>query len=156
MTAAVAVALTLLVITPCRGASGRRDDPSPMTQKAAPAPRTIDKGDQSNIDARREVVVRTSAEWRQLWQQHSPDRPVPPVDFSKEMVVGVFLGSRPTAGYGVAIVKAINANGILSVQYQERAPGRDAITAQILTSPYHLAAIPKSPSLDVKFEQIRP
>jgi hypothetical protein len=61
-------------------------------------PRTIDKGDQSNIDTRREVVVRTAADWQKLWQQHSPDRPMPSVDFSKEMVVGVFLGSRPTAG----------------------------------------------------------
>jgi hypothetical protein len=117
-------------------------------------PRTIDKGDQSNIDTRREVVVRTPAEWQKLWQQHSPDRPMPSVDFSKEMVVGVFLGSRPTAGYGVAIVKTIDANGVLHVQSRESAPGRDAITAQLLTFPYHLVAVAKSPSLDVRFEKI--
>jgi hypothetical protein len=122
--------------------------------QSAPVPRTIDKGDQSNIDDRREVVVRTAAEWQKLWQQHSPDRPMPPVDFSKEMVVGVFLGSRPTAGYGVTIVKTIDANGVLHVQYRESAPGRDAITAQMLTFPYHMVAISKSPSLDVKFERI--
>ena len=118
-------------------------------------PRTIDKGDQSNIDSRREVAVRTAAEWQKLWQQHSPDRPMPSVDFSKEMVVGVFLGSRPTAGYGVAIVKTIDADGVLHVQYRESAPGRDAITAQILTFPYHLAALSKSPSIDVTFEKVQ-
>ena len=122
--------------------------------QSVPAPRTIDKGDQSNIDDRREVVVRTAAEWQKLWQQHSPDRPMPSVDFSKEMVVGVFLGNRPTAGYGVAVVKTIDANGVLHVQYRESAPGRDAITAQMLTFPYHVVAISKSASLDVTFEKI--
>jgi hypothetical protein len=126
-----------------------------MQAQAGVGPRTIDKGDQSNIDSRREVVVRTAAEWQKLWQQHSPDRPMPSIDFSKEIVVGVFLGSRPTAGYGVAIVKAIDANGVLHVQYRESAPGRDAITAQILTFPYHLAALSKSPSIDVTFERVQ-
>jgi PrcB C-terminal len=125
-----------------------------VTAQSGAGPRTIDKGDQSNIDDRREVVVRTAAEWEKLWHRHSPDRPMPSVDFSKEMVVGVFLGSRPTAGYGVAIVKTIDANGVLHVQYRENAPGRDAITAQLLTFPYHLVAISKSPSFDVKFEKI--
>ena len=114
--------------------------------QSVPAPRTIDKGDQSNIDDRREVVVRTAAEWQKLWQQHSPDRPMPSVDFSKEMVVGVFLGNRPTAGYGVAVVKTIDANGVLHVQYRESAPGRDAFSC--LTS---VAMCAKPPALPNRF-----
>ena len=31
----------------------------------------------------------------------TPDRPRPAVDFSKEMVVGVFMGSRPNAGFSI-------------------------------------------------------
>ncbi len=66
----------------------------------------IDKGTQSNVDEGRKVTVRSEADWTLLWQQHDPDRPRPSVDFSKQMVVGVFMGSRTTAGFAVEIVSA--------------------------------------------------
>lgn len=68
------------------------------------SPRVLDGGDQSNVDAARQVVVRTTAEWDSLWRLHAPERTRPIVDFANEMVVGVFLGSRPTAGFTVAVV----------------------------------------------------
>jgi hypothetical protein len=132
-----------------------RDKPSwtPMTQATGTGPRMIEKGDQSNIDSARQVLVRTDAELRQLWQQHAPDRPMPKVDFSREMVVGVFMGSRPTAGFSTAIVSATAANGALIVRYSETKPSAGAVTAQILTFPYHLVAIPRADVTDVKFEK---
>ena len=72
--------------------------------QAAISMRTLDRGTQSNIDQARTVVVRSADEWSALWRAHVADKPVAPVDFTKEMVVGVFLGSRPTAGYSVEIV----------------------------------------------------
>jgi hypothetical protein len=121
----------------------------------APTTRTIEKGDQSNIDDARQVLLRSEAELRQLWKQHSPDRPMPKVDFSREMVVGVFMGSRPNAGFSTAIVSATAAKGALMVRYTETRPPADSITAQILTFPYHLVAIPKADVKDVKFEKVR-
>src|SRR5262249_47458250 len=91
---------------------------------SAQAPRTVEKGDQSNIDAPRQVVIRDAAEWRKLWQQHAPDRPVPNVDFSKESVAAVFMGNRSTAGYNIAIISTTDANGALIVKYMETAPPR--------------------------------
>jgi hypothetical protein len=120
----------------------------------AGAPRTIDKGEQSNIDEAKQVVVRTEAEWTKLWQQHSPDRKRPAVDFSKEMIVGVFMGSRPTAGYNTSIVSTVVKDGNLMVQYKESQPQRGAMTAQVLTFPYHLVAVPKEAG-DVKFEKVQ-
>jgi protease stability complex PrcB-like protein len=120
----------------------------------AGAPRTIDKGEQSNIDEAKQVVVRTEAEWTKLWQQHSPDRKRPAVDFSKEMVVGVFMGSRPTAGYNVSIVSTFAKDGNVLVRYQESTPRPGAMTAQVLTFPYHLVAIPTA-TADLKFEKVQ-
>ena len=60
--------------------------------------RTIDKGTESNVDDAKTVVVRDAAAWKKLWQGHAPDRALPAVDFSREMVVAVFMGSRPTSG----------------------------------------------------------
>lgn len=119
----------------------------------APSTRTIEKGDQSNIDDAKQVLVRTEAEWAKLWQQHSPDHARPAVDFSKEMVVGVFMGSRPNAGFSTAVISATAANGALIVRYRETMPGASSVSAQILTFPYHLVAIPKAEVKDVKFEK---
>src|SRR4029453_6089957 len=81
------------------------------------APRIVDKGDRSQIMSAREVVVRTAAEWDALWRSHLPTRQPAAVDFSKEMVVGVFLGSRPTPGYGLTIVSAGEEGNALRVRY---------------------------------------
>jgi hypothetical protein len=108
-----------------------------------PAIRTVGKGPASAIDEPRQVTVRSAAQWAALWKENGAGAPLPPVDFSREMVVGVFAGSRPTAGYSVEIVRAVGNGGALVVQYVETAPSRDTVTAQILSAPYHLAAMPK-------------
>jgi hypothetical protein len=115
--------------------------------------KTIDKGDQSNIDEARQVVVRTEAEWSKLWTTHGGDRKKPAVDFSKTMVVGVFMGSRPTAGYNTTIVSTVSKDGSMVVRYEEKTPPRGALTAQILTSPYHLVTVPKMAG-QVTFEKV--
>ena len=125
---------------------------TPMTTPAD-ALRTIEKGDQSNVDDAKQVLVRTEAEWTKLWQQHNPDRPRPAVDFSKEMVVGVFMGSRPTSGFSTMVVSAVAANGALLVRYAEGGPAARAVAAQVLTFPYHLVAIPKAAVTGVRFEK---
>jgi hypothetical protein len=119
----------------------------------APNTRTIEKGDQSNIEDAKRVLVRTDAEWTTLWRQHHPDTPRPPVDFSKEMVVAVFMGGRPNAGFSTTIVSATVANGALIVRYSERVPAPGGISAQVLTFPYHLVAIPRADVKDLKFEK---
>ena len=121
-------------------------------QPGTMAIRTIDKGVNSNVDAARQAVARTETEWSALWKAHDPNRPMPKVDVSKEMVVAVFLGSRPTAGFAVEIASAEVRNGALVVRYRETKPAPGTITAQILTSPYHIAAVPKHDG-DVRFEK---
>ena len=107
--------------------------------------RSVDKGDQSNIDEDRPVVVRAQAEWAGLWRQHSPDRPQPAIDFRREMVVGVFLGSRPTSGFAVDVVDVTPAAGGHVAHYRVTQPAARAVTAQVLVFPYHLVAVPVHP-----------
>ena len=127
--------------------------PAPEKAKAPYMPRTIEKGDQSNVEDAKRVLVRTDAEWAKLWQQHAPDRPRPVVDLSKEMVVGVFMGSRPNAGFSTAIVSATEGGGALMVRYTETKPSAGAISAQVLTFPFHIVAIPKVSAANVRFEK---
>ena len=66
---------------------------------------------------------------------------------------GCFSGARPTAGYAVEIIRAVGNSAALIVEYVETAPSRDAITAQILTAPYHLAVVPKHEGM-VTFKKV--
>ncbi len=120
----------------------------------AALPRTIAKGDQSNIESPTQALARTEAEWVALWRRHAGDRDRPSVDFNKEMVAGVFMGSRPHAGFSTTIITSMEVKGVLVVRYTETIPPREAVTAQVLTSPYHLVAIPKAAVADVKFEKV--
>jgi hypothetical protein len=118
-----------------------------------PAMRTIERGAMSFVDVPRQVTARTGTEWAAAWRAHAGDRQVPVVDFSREMVVGVFLGTRRTSGYGVEIVRTREENGALIVQYVETQPSPRTVTAQVITMPYHLVAIPQRTG-EVRFEKV--
>ncbi len=126
-----------------------------MSQAATPATppfRTVERGSQSNIDSARQVVVRSSEEWTAFWKTHTFDKPAPRVDFDKEMVLGVFMGNRPTGGYSVTIGSVAERDGSLVVTYSETSPRPGAMTAQVLTFPYHIVAVAKRGG-DVRFEK---
>ncbi len=116
-----------------------------ITQPAmaqTPAFTTIVKGDASEQQTARQVTVRTAAEWKALWKDHAPSAQMPAVDFSKDMVVGIFLGSRPSTGHEVDVVGVRTQEKDLIVEYVQKQPGRGTMAAQILTEPYHLVSVP--------------
>jgi len=116
---------------------------------------TVARGTGSGIDEPRQVVIRSAAEWQTLWKAHDPDRAAPVVDFARSVAVGVFLGSRPTAGFSVEIT-AVKKEGERSVvEYLERRPPPGSLTAQILTSPYHLVTVPRDIGT-VEFKRLQP
>jgi hypothetical protein len=102
---------------------------------------TVARGPISGIESPRQVTVRSQAEWETLWKAHAGSQAIPPVDFSSTMVVGVFLGSRPSGGFTVEISRIVREGGSLIVEYRERKPGPGAVAAQLLTSPFHLVTL---------------
>jgi hypothetical protein len=126
---------------------------SALLLQAPMAMTTLARGGVSNVMDSREVVVRTAAEWQQVWRAHSgSDAGRPAVDFTKQMVVGVFVGARNTGGYSVEITGVDLVQNALVVRYTEKAPDPDAIVAQVITAPFHLVSVQK---LDgpVRFER---
>ena len=124
-----------------------------LLQAASPSMKTLDRGATSQIESARQATARTQAEWVALWRSHAGDRPAPSVDWSTSMVAAIFLGTRPTAGWNVEIVRTREDSGRMVVEYVEKRPGRDTIAAQVLTSPFHIVAVPQF-SGDVKFAPV--
>ncbi len=113
---------------------------------------TVAQGGSSQIQEPRTVVVRSTDEWQALWKEHGAGA-APTVDFTRSLVVGVFLGMRPSAGFGVQITTIRRSGTTAFVEFAERRPALGEITAQVLTSPFHLVAMPRAVEV-VEFKEI--
>jgi uncharacterized membrane protein len=106
---------------------------------------TIARGDASRIVDSRRVVVRTPEEWRVLWALHAgPDAAAPAIDFDSVIIAAAFAGEKPTAGHGIEIIGAIGDLDGVRVIVDDHAPGPAMVTAQILTSPFHIVSFPRT------------
>ena len=140
--AGVTLGLTAF-ITACRDArpaGGRDAGPITVTE--------IGGGSHSGILEPRVWIARTPEEWADLWAAHSssaiPARPAPDVDFDSEMVIGVFLGQRPSSGYGVEVRSCHAENGRVRVRVRETQPDPDTLQATVVTSPFRLVRVPRA------------
>ena len=114
-----------------------------LSAQTPPSFTDVAKGNASEQQDAKQVTVRTPSEWETLWKAHAPTVKMPSVDFTKNMVVGIFLGTKPSDGYQVEIVGVRTQEKELIVEYVQRTPGRGTMAAQILTEPYHLVSVPK-------------
>lgn len=84
---------------------------------------------------RRDQIVKDAASWAEVWKMHRADLDEaafpakPEIDFSKRMVVAVFLGSRPDTCYDVDVSDIYRINGKIRVNVVERVMGRNAALA---------------------------
>ena len=110
---------------------------------------TVARGTDSQITEPREAIVRSADEWRALWSTHSAER-APTVDFSRFMVVGVFLGTRPTSGYAAEFVRVRSEGPVTTIEYREQRPAADSFNLQVLTSPFHVIRIPRVEQIEFR------
>ena len=114
---------------------------------------TVAAGEQSGVRDARQLVVRAPEDWEQLWQEHAPRQPIPKVDFGERMVVGLFLGTRPTSGFAVRVTRARLAGQDLVIEYAERRPSANAMVMPVITSPFQLVSLPKRAG-EIRFEPV--
>lgn len=132
--------------------------PTSMSQTGEPARRdlkTVAHDLLSRVDRPREAVARTPAEWAALWRAHAGDQPAPAVDLTADIIVAVFLGTRPTGGFDVEITGTRREGGVLVVEWRETRPTPGAVAAQVITSPAHIVAIPRVEG-EIRFRKADP
>jgi VWFA-related protein len=103
----------------------------------------IAHGPLSNGAAARESVVRTPEEWNSLWASLPTKQAAPQVAFDQMMVVGVFVGNRPTTGYKVEIVGARKEGETLVIQWREVPPAAGSSVNATVTTPFAVAGLPR-------------
>lgn len=112
---------------------------------------SVVKGAVSGVSDSREVVARNDQEWQALWSALQLKRPAPAVTFDSTMIVAVFLGERPTAGYQPEIVGARLEGDTLVVEWAERVPPGSGNPPSV-TTPFAVAGIPMHTG-PVRFEK---
>jgi len=120
---------------------------APAHNAATGAPlRSLAQGSYSGIDAQRFEVIEEAASFAALWREHSaivsPPPPLPPVDFTREVVVAAFIGQRCSGGSSVAIEKLSGDNPV-TVEIVIKTPAADCPVSLALSQPFQLAAAPR-------------
>ena len=131
----VLLAILLLALTGCG------------TPAAGEGITTLARGSHSGITAQEAALITSLSEWEALWRRHAsrfePPPAMPPVDFSRNSVVALFAGERPTGGYSLQIVEAELQGEVLRVSALEVRPAPGQTVTQAFTQPYHIIAVPR-------------
>jgi hypothetical protein len=150
--------LALVVGCACRATLASAQPP--LSRDPSPVARLSSSGASFSVfsgftDSAR-FVVRDSDTWRETWQTihrpFIPPPPVPPIDFSREMVVVAALGTRPSEGYEVVFENVREDTSGIEVAVRVSEPDRGCPVAAAMTQPVDLARIPTS-ARPVRFRQ---
>jgi hypothetical protein len=117
---------------------------------------TLLAASRSGLDQRRRELVRDEAGWARVWAEiHGRDAPaLPPVDFSRHMLIVVASGTRPSGGYAIRVRAVALRAERLEVAVVESCPPRGAIATLALTQPVAVVQVPRLPQ-QARFEETR-
>ncbi|HWJ94968.1 MAG TPA: hypothetical protein VNT33_09615, partial [Telluria sp.] len=119
---------------------------------------SLDYNKNSGVHIARDVVVRDQAAFAALWAEHAgSEAKAPEVDFTKWMVIGVFIG--PGDGCSSTSISSISRDDKqITVRHVDTVPGPTVLCTKQVTTPGQLVAVEAS-SLPVTFvkevQQIR-
>lgn len=92
-----------------------------------------------------------TAVWRRATARQYPSPAPPPIDFSRYMVIAVFLGEKRTGGYDITVADLTRTPAGLVATVRERHPGMGCHTTEALTQPFEIVKTPIS-AAPVEFE----
>lgn len=125
--------------------------PVPVAPSAPPPPEPTEwKGNDTAITHSGQVVIRNDHQWISFWSEHRPHEAAPDVDFSQNMVIGVFAGERPADQFSIVITDVRTVSGSLVVYYREIPPPTGTFAVNVSVYPYDIKVVPLS-TLPVKF-----
>ncbi len=108
----------------------------------------ISSGAHSGYSEESYLVIKDGDDFKKLWNKVNstiiPQPSVPEIDFSKYMVVAVFMGTCPTGGYSISIRSIRESEENIYVEVEKIKPGKDCILTQVLTQPFQIVKIKRS------------
>jgi hypothetical protein len=101
-------------------------------------------GEQSSITTRTNYVITTADELRALWKLiETNGAAVPTIDFTKDVIIAVFAGEKPTTGYSVAVTKITDTQE-RTVTIELKAPGPTCLAGEAVTTPFEILQVSRT------------
>ena len=109
---------------------------------------SVHRGYQSGVEHTAIVAIHDRSEWEELWNDHDnnsdlPATAAPAIDFETHFVVAMYLGGRPSGGYGVEIKRIVASAGKATLYVAESYPGKSCVVIAVQTTPYHYVVVAK-------------
>jgi len=126
-----------------------------QTPAGSPVPFvTIAAGEVSRIDEPGQLVIRDQTGWADLWHRIAGGTPPPPVDFHRDMLIGVFAGQVPEPA-AVTIRRIMRTSDRLEVSYAMTLTRPPLDGGETFSSaPFHIVRLVRSP-LPVEFFRVK-
>ena len=103
--------------------------------------RRIGQWTRTGIGEARRQVIRDANAWANFWSELGVgERPA--IDFTRDLVIAVAAGQRPTGGYEIAVDHVRQSNEELTVEVVETTPGPNCLTTPSLTQPVDIVIVP--------------
>lgn len=103
--------------------------------------RRLGQWTRTGIAESRRLVIRDANAWAEFWSELGVGER-PEVDFSRDLVVAVAAGQRPTGGHEIAVAQVAQNSGALTISVVETTPGPNCMTTSSLTQPVDVVVIP--------------
>jgi PrcB C-terminal/Putative zinc-finger len=111
------------------------------------------EGAYGGVDRKATAIVLDKGTWAGLWKNLNrrldSTPPLPSVDFSRQFIVGWFLGMKTTGGHAIRIRRVEFVDQKVVVYASVRHPEPGTIVTQALTQPYSLVVIPKPEGITI-------
>jgi hypothetical protein len=92
-----------------------------------------------------DIIITSGEDWANLWEKVHlgiyPKKQLPQVDFSRETVLAVFMGTRSTGGYSIEITRAHKKNGVINAVVETSSPAPGDLVTTVITQPFHIVKI---------------
>ncbi|MFH1379861.1 MAG: protease complex subunit PrcB family protein [bacterium] len=116
------------------------------------------KGSYCGLTKAYQTIIRDAENWENIWTVFTRDRPrrvlIPQIDFSKNSVVVLCMGSQQSSGYSIHIDSVEKTDDSITVYYTETRPNPDnQQSAPLPSQPYHLKVIPYT-AAHIQFKKI--
>lgn len=103
-------------------------------------------GNAQEAEERKNIAARDQESFDRLWKMAhgAQELAAPEIDFSKEYVVGVFAGRKPSGGYAIAVADIQDLGDVRTIAITMTVPGAACVVTDALTAPYQLIRVPVS------------
>ncbi|MFA5859120.1 MAG: protease complex subunit PrcB family protein [Elusimicrobiota bacterium] len=101
----------------------------------------------SGVKEQKSGIINDYKDWDVLWKTHvsgtSLPAAVPNIDFKTSTVVAVFMGEKPTSGYGIRISSIEESDKKIYLELEQTLPEAGAAVKPGAIQPYHIVVIGK-------------